>query len=74
MKQGLTDDEHTVALARYQDIIDAPESREIDYESVDSGATKPTNAAIRVNDLLETITGRDIMPHNISQLPLNYVR
>ena len=49
-----------VALSRYQDIIDAPESGEIDYESVDPTATKPTNAAIRVNDLLETITGTDI--------------
>lgn len=30
----------------------------MDYDSVESGATKPTKAAIRVNDLLETITGR----------------
>ena len=49
---------YTVALSRYQDIIDAPESGDIDYDSVDSGATKPTYAAIRVNDLLETITDR----------------
>lgn len=46
-----------VALARYQSIIDTPESGELDYDSVDPGATKPTKAAIRVNDLLETITG-----------------
>ena len=49
---------YPVALSRYQNIIDSPESGEIDYDSVDSGATKPTYAAIRVNDLLETITDR----------------
>lgn len=59
-RDGLT--ELVVALSRYQEIIEAPESGEIDYESVDPGATKPTNGAIRVNDLLETITGRDIFP------------
>ncbi|KAL1394155.1 TIP-1 family-domain-containing protein [Phyllosticta capitalensis] len=50
--------EKEFALARYQAIIDAPESGELDYDSVDPGATKPTKAAIRVNDLLETITDR----------------
>ncbi|KAL9020548.1 MAG: hypothetical protein Q9185_002226 [Variospora sp. 1 TL-2023] len=50
--------EKNFALSRYQNIIDTPESGEIDYESVDFSATKPTNAAIRVNDLLETITDR----------------
>ncbi|KAI4111393.1 MAG: hypothetical protein LQ339_000592 [Xanthoria mediterranea] len=50
--------EKTFALSRYQNIIDPSESFEIDYESVEPSATKPTNAAIRVNDLLETITDR----------------
>ncbi|KAL8996481.1 MAG: hypothetical protein Q9169_004031 [Polycauliona sp. 2 TL-2023] len=50
--------EKTFALSRYQNIIDHQESFEIDYESVEPSATKPTNAAIRVNDLLETITDR----------------
>ncbi|KAI9804130.1 MAG: hypothetical protein M1825_001532 [Sarcosagium campestre] len=50
--------EKEFALSRYQDIIDAPDGREIDYESVEPNATKPTKAAIRVNDLLETITDR----------------
>ncbi|KAL8674747.1 MAG: hypothetical protein Q9168_000831 [Polycauliona sp. 1 TL-2023] len=50
--------EKNFALARYQNIIDHQESFEIDYESVEPSATKPTNAAIRVNDLLETITDR----------------
>ena len=63
---GDTLTEFTVALSRYQDIIDAPESGGIDYDSVDPGATKPTNAAIRVNDLLETITGGDKKPGQIS--------
>ncbi|MCJ1311402.1 RAD50-interacting protein 1 [Agyrium rufum] len=50
--------EKDFALTRYQSIVDASESGEIDYDSVDPGATKPTKAAIRVNDLLETITDR----------------
>lgn len=49
---------YPVALSRYQNIIDSPESGEIDHDSVKSGATKPTYAAVRVNDLLETITDR----------------
>ncbi|KAK7528074.1 TIP-1 family-domain-containing protein [Phyllosticta citriasiana] len=50
--------EKEFALSRYQAIIDTPDSGELDYDSVDPGATKPTKAAIRVNDLLETITDR----------------
>jgi hypothetical protein len=47
-----------VALARYQSIVDAPDFGHLDYESVDPKATKPTKGAIRVNDLLETVTDR----------------
>lgn len=54
-----------VALSRYQSIIDSPESGEIDYDSVDPGTTKPTKAAIRVNDLLETITGMALSPQRL---------
>lgn len=50
--------EKDFALARYKEIIDAPDSGHIDYEGVEVSATKPTKAAIRVNDLLETITER----------------
>ncbi|KAL9600979.1 MAG: hypothetical protein Q9219_002801 [cf. Caloplaca sp. 3 TL-2023] len=50
--------EKQFALSRYQSIIDDPSSGEIDYDSVEPSATKPTNGAIRVNDLLETITDR----------------
>lgn len=49
-----------VALARYQDIVDAPDFGDLDYESVDPKATKPTKGAIRVHDLLETITGKGL--------------
>ncbi|EON66989.1 hypothetical protein W97_06105 [Coniosporium apollinis CBS 100218] len=50
--------EKEFALSRYQSIIDDPSAGELDYDSVDPDATKPSKAAIRVNDLLETITDR----------------
>lgn len=50
--------EKDFALARYKDIIDTTNSGEIDYDGMEPTATKPTKAAIRVNDLLETITER----------------
>ncbi|KAL8703341.1 MAG: hypothetical protein Q9201_003477 [Fulgogasparrea decipioides] len=50
--------ERNFALSRYESILNTPSSFQIDYESVEPSATKPTNAAIRVNDLLETITDR----------------
>ncbi|KAI9697858.1 MAG: hypothetical protein M1820_007645 [Bogoriella megaspora] len=50
--------EREFALARYESIISNPDSSTLDYDSVDPHATKPTAAAIRVNDLLETITDR----------------
>ena len=51
-------DRRAVALKRYHDIVEAEDWRDLDYESVDTKATKPTKGAIRVNDLLETITGK----------------
>ncbi|KAF2707383.1 hypothetical protein K504DRAFT_458820 [Pleomassaria siparia CBS 279.74] len=50
--------EKDFALARYQSIVDAADFGDLDYESVDPKATKPTKGAMRVNDLLETITDR----------------
>ena len=44
-------------MSRYHAIVDPPDGREIDYDSVDPNVTKPTKAAIRVNDLLEGVTG-----------------
>lgn len=52
------DAERDFALERYKSINDTPKSGELDYDSVSADATKPTKAAIRVNDLLETITDR----------------
>ncbi|KAF2400061.1 hypothetical protein EJ06DRAFT_562428 [Trichodelitschia bisporula] len=49
--------EKDFALARYQEIVDAPDSFDLDYDGVDAKSTKPTKAAIRVNDLLEATTG-----------------
>lgn len=50
--------ERDFALSRYESIVDSQEAGELDYDSVSADATKPTKAAIRVNDLLETITDR----------------
>ncbi|KAJ5361006.1 hypothetical protein N7541_001850 [Penicillium brevicompactum] len=50
--------EKDFALVRYKDIIDTADSGEIDYDGMEPIASKPTKAAIRVNDLLETITER----------------
>ncbi|KAH0026814.1 hypothetical protein KCU78_g4225, partial [Aureobasidium melanogenum] len=50
--------EKDFALARYQDIISDRSTGELDYDSVSTDSTKPTKAAVRVNDLLETITER----------------
>ncbi|TKA69947.1 hypothetical protein B0A55_11164 [Friedmanniomyces simplex] len=50
--------ERDFALSRYHAIVEAPEAGELDYDSVGADTTKPTNMAINVNDLLETITDR----------------
>ena len=49
--------EKDFALSRYRSIRDASDSNDIDFDA-DSGQTLPTKGAIRVNDLLETITDR----------------
>lgn len=50
--------EKDFALARYRTIRDGPDNTDIDYDGVEASQTKPTKGAIRVNDLLETITDR----------------
>ncbi|KAK5938286.1 hypothetical protein PMZ80_009256 [Knufia obscura] len=50
--------EQDFAVSRYQKIVDSQESRDIDFDGVEAGRTNPTKGAIRVNDLLETITDR----------------
>jgi hypothetical protein len=56
--QRWLDVERDFAHARYASIIENSEGGELDWDSVASDATKPTKAAIRVNDLLETVTDR----------------
>ncbi|TGZ85375.1 hypothetical protein EX30DRAFT_314397, partial [Ascodesmis nigricans] len=48
--------EKEFALARYESIITADDAWEIDYDSVDPADSKPTKSAMRLKDLLETIT------------------
>lgn len=48
----------SVALARYSSIINDTTSFTLDFDSFGPTQTKPTFAAIRLNDLLETITDR----------------
>ena len=50
--------EREFALGRYEAIIADRASGELDFDSVSAASTKPSKAAIRVNDLLETITER----------------
>ncbi len=45
-------------MSRYKRIIEARDAGDIDYDGVDPNRTKPTKAAVRVNDLLETVTGK----------------
>ncbi|EXJ87247.1 hypothetical protein A1O3_04206 [Capronia epimyces CBS 606.96] len=49
--------EKEFALSRYKSIRDAADSGDVDFDA-DATQTKPTKGAIRVNDLLETITDR----------------
>lgn len=48
--------EKDFALARYHEIVDPPESFDLDFDSFGPGKTKPSKAAISVNDLLEATT------------------
>lgn len=48
--------EKDFALARYQNILESEDAWQIDYDSVDPGDSKPTKSAMRLKDLLETVT------------------
>jgi len=50
--------EKAFALERFQGIMASPEARNIDYDSAAAGKTKPTYAAVRVMDLLRSVTTR----------------
>lgn len=48
--------EKSFALDRYHGIMDSPDARQIDYEYNGPGKTKPTYGAVRVTDLLRSVT------------------
>lgn len=48
--------EKKFALERYQNIMAQPDARNIDYDFAAHGKTKPTFAAVRVTDLLRSVT------------------
>jgi hypothetical protein len=50
------DAEKKFALERYQAIMAAPDARNIDHDFAGTGKTKPTFAAVRVTDLLRSVT------------------
>jgi len=45
-----------VALSRYHTILAAPDAWVLDYDSVEPADSKPTKSAIRLKDLVETVT------------------
>lgn len=50
--------EERFALERYEQIIAGPDSGLIDYDSNESGKSKPTFGAIQISDLLRTVTAQ----------------
>lgn len=50
--------EKDFALERFEGIMDSQDSRSIDYEYAGSGKTKPTYGAVRVTDLLRSVTSQ----------------
>lgn len=44
------------AVARYKEIVSAPENGQLDYDSVAPGRTKPTYGAVNVMNLLRNVT------------------
>ncbi|KAL2171786.1 hypothetical protein VTG60DRAFT_1784 [Thermothelomyces hinnuleus] len=50
--------EKKFALERYQTIMSTPDARNIDYDFAATGKTKPTFAAVRVTDLLRSVTAQ----------------
>ncbi|KAI1807473.1 TIP-1 family-domain-containing protein [Daldinia bambusicola] len=50
--------EKDFALERYQVIMDTPDSRNIDYDYSTAGKMKPTFGAVRVTDLLKSVTSQ----------------
>lgn len=48
--------EKEFALQRFERIMDSPDARKLDYEFAGPGKTKPTYGAVRVTDLLRSVT------------------
>ncbi|KAK8013360.1 hypothetical protein PG991_008953 [Apiospora marii] len=61
--------EKEFALERYQTIINSPDARNIDYDYSTPGKMKPTYGAVRVTDLLRSVTSQyervRRLPHKI---------
>jgi hypothetical protein len=49
--------EKEFALERYRGIVEAPDARQMDYDFGAGGRTCPTHAAVRIMDLIKTVTG-----------------
>ena len=52
------DAEKKFALERFQTIMAAPDAKSIDYDFAGAGKTKPAFAAVRVTDLLRSVTAQ----------------
>ncbi|KAG5913810.1 hypothetical protein E4U42_000872 [Claviceps africana] len=50
--------ERTMALERFGQILESQDGRKIDYDYAVDGKMKPTYAAVRVTDLLRTVTAK----------------
>ncbi|KAG5985172.1 hypothetical protein E4U55_000808 [Claviceps digitariae] len=48
--------ERAMALERFGQILESPDGRKLDYDYAIDGKMKPTYAAVRVTDLLRTVT------------------
>ncbi|KAI5863866.1 TIP-1 family-domain-containing protein [Durotheca rogersii] len=58
--------EREFALERYHAIMDAPDARNIDYDHSVSGKMKPTLGAVRVVDLLKSVTSQYVRVRRFS--------
>jgi hypothetical protein len=50
--------ERTFALERFETIMESQDARKIDYDYAPSGKMKPTYAAVRITDLLRSVTAQ----------------
>lgn len=50
--------EREMAMERFEQIIESQDGRKIDYDYASAGKMKPTFAAVRLTELLRTVTGK----------------